>query len=187
MTDPFFNGELVRLSEATPEEFAALISKAGRDTELMRLMDADPLHLSSKAAVQKWFEKYTEKDLPDHAIFMIRTLDGERLIGHIGLDGLSWSHADSYVGIGIAEREFWGKGYGTDAMRLMLRFAFTELDLHRLTLNVFEYNPRAIRSYEKVGFKPEGRQHNYLNRDGQRWDLIYMGILKAEWQALNGL
>jgi len=67
-------------------------------------------------------------------------------------------------------------------MNLILRFAFCELNLHRVNLNVFEYNPRAIHCYEKVGFKHEGRLRQCLNRDGRRWDLVYMGILRGEWQ-----
>ena len=68
-------------------------------------------------------------------------------------------------------------------MKLVLRYAFTELNLRRVTLNVFEYNPRAIRCYEKLGFQHEGRVRKYLNREGRRWDLMYMGIMKEEWLA----
>ena len=68
-------------------------------------------------------------------------------------------------------------------MRVILRFAFTELNLHRVSLTVFDYNQRAIRSYEKAGFRMEGRQRGFLKREGQRWDLIYMGILRSEWEA----
>ena len=60
---------------------------------------------------------------------------------------------------------------------------FNELNLHRVSLDVFEYNPRAIRSYEKVGFVFEGRTRKFLNREGQRWDMIFMGILRSEWEA----
>jgi len=87
---------------------------------------------------------------------LIRTLDGDCLIGEIGLDGIKYTHGDAFVGISLGERDFWGKGYGTDAMRVLLRFAFTELNLRRVSLDVFEYNPRAVRSYEKVGFVVEG-------------------------------
>ena len=86
------------------------------------------------------------------------------------------------MGIGIGERDCWGKGYGTDAMRVVLRFAFVELNLHRVGLNVFEYNPRAIRSYEKAGFVEEGRLRGFLHRNNRRWDLIFMGILRDEWE-----
>jgi RimJ/RimL family protein N-acetyltransferase len=68
-------------------------------------------------------------------------------------------------------------------MQVILRFAFEELNLYRVSLDVFEYNPRAVRSYEKAGFSHEGRLRRCLNRNGRRWDLIYMGILRDEWFA----
>jgi RimJ/RimL family protein N-acetyltransferase len=70
-------------------------------------------------------------------------------------------------------------------MQLILGYAFMELNLHRVSLDVFGYNLRAIRSYEKVGFKLEGRKREMLLREGKRWDLIYMGILRAEWLEQN--
>jgi RimJ/RimL family protein N-acetyltransferase len=100
------------------------------------------------------------------------------------LDGVLWTHGESFVGIGLGEREHWGKGYGTDAMRVILKYAFSELNLYRVSLNVFDYNPRAKRSYEKVGFKEEGRCREFLLRDGKRYDLIFMGILRSEWEEL---
>ena len=67
----------------------------------------------------------------------------------------------------------------------LLRFAFTELNLRRVSLTVYEYNPRAIRSYEKAGFVVEGRVRQCLNRDGRRWDMLCMGILKEAWEQQN--
>jgi RimJ/RimL family protein N-acetyltransferase len=103
------------------------------------------------------------------------------VIGFIGLFELYKTHGDAMVAIALGERKFWGNGYGTDAMRVMLRYAFNELNLRRLGLIVFEYNPRAIRSYEKVGFSYEGRVRGAIQRDGKRWDFLYMGILRDEW------
>jgi RimJ/RimL family protein N-acetyltransferase len=68
----------------------------------------------------------------------------------------------------------------------MLRYAFCELNLHRVSLTVFEYNPRGIHSYEKCGFKHEGCIRELILRDGKRWDVLHMGILRQEWQAANG-
>ena len=73
----------------------------------------------------------------------------------------------------------------TDVMNVMLRYAFTEVNLKRVTLTVFEYNPRAIRSYEKAGFHHEGRLRGLLNREGKRYDELFMGILREEWLKSN--
>jgi RimJ/RimL family protein N-acetyltransferase len=116
---------------------------------------------------------------------MIRTNDGNRLIGFVGLFEIQWHHGDCWVGIGIGEKEDWGRGYGTEAMCLILRFAFEELNLHRVTLGVFGYNPRAIRSYEKAGYQLEGTERQVLHRDGQRADMYIMGILREEWEKLQ--
>jgi RimJ/RimL family protein N-acetyltransferase len=67
-------------------------------------------------------------------------------------------------------------------MRVALRYAFNELNLNRVNLNVFEYNERAHKSYLKCGFVDEGRTRKSMQRNGQRWDMLFMGILKEEWK-----
>lgn len=178
-----FQGELVRFVAAEPQLAAGLFAKWMRDSEFVRLLDTDPARLLSVDKYKEWFEKdLVEQQKNDELFFLIRTLEEDLTIGLIGLDGIQWVHGDAWVGIGLGEREYWGKGYGTDAMRILLRYAFEELNLHRLSLSVFEYNSRAIRSYEKVGFVIEGRARQFLNRDGRRYDMIFMGILRDEWK-----
>jgi RimJ/RimL family protein N-acetyltransferase len=179
-----FKGEKVRLVAADPEKIAGPFSRWSRDSEYWRLMAFDAAHPSSERGVKEWLEKDLAKADPSFYMFFIQPLDSDEIIGDIGLDVLDSEfapHGDTYVGISIGNRNFWGKGYGTDAMRVLLRYAFTEINLHRVTLNVFEYNPRAIRSYEKAGFVHEGRLRGMLNKDGRRWDILHMGILRQEW------
>ena len=178
-------GEMVRLAAVNPETDSKLFAKWARDTEYLRMLDTSPVRQWSERQYKKWFKEDLEKGKRDEFLFLIRTLENDEAIGFIELDGVHWSHGDSYVGIGIGEREYWGKGFGTDAMKVVLRYAFEELNLHRVSLNVFEYNQRAIRSYEKVGFVVEGRERQFMRREGQRWDMIFMGILRAEWEATN--
>lgn len=181
-----FKGELVRLSAFNPEEAGKAYAAWNRDTELHRLMDTGPSRLHSAKAGQDFFDKMVKDDGAEHHFFSIRALDDDRLLGDINLDVVNgWLGRNAFVGIGIGNREDWGRGYGTDAMRILLRFAFTEVNLNRVTLNVFEYNPRAIRSYEKAGFRHEGRIRGALLKDGQRWDMVFMGILREEWQSAN--
>jgi len=184
MNENLLRGGLVRLSVEDPESLAKLVSQWCADSEYSRLLDWDPARRASAKTIQKWFEKQQENN--DSHIFAIRVLDDDRVVGEIGLDGIRWTHRDCFVGIGLGDRACWGRGYGTDAMKVILRYAFTELNLHRVTLDVFNYNPRAIRSYEKAGFVHEGRQRGMLLREGRRWDVLYMGILKEEWLAANG-
>jgi RimJ/RimL family protein N-acetyltransferase len=154
-----------------------------RDSEYKRLLDTEAPRLHSTKAVKEWLEKELEKQGDTMHWFTIRAAADNQLLGDINLDVVGWNFRDAFVGLGIGSRDFWGKGYGTEAMQLALQFAFTELNLRRVTLTVFEYNPRAIRSYEKVGFRLEGRQRGAILREGKRWDVLYMGILREEWRG----
>ena len=143
------------------------------------------IYAEDRLRAAKWMEEEVGKLSPASYYFTIRTLDGDQLIGELGLDVVNWSGRDAFVGLGIGETNYWSKGYGTDAMNILLRFAFSEINLRRVTLTVFEYNPRAIRSYEKAGFQHEGRLRKVLNKECRRWDMLFMGILREEWLELT--
>ena len=174
-------GELVRLTAENPEVMASNFSLWYQDTGWVRFLDTDPSRLFSEKKWKEWLEKDLDKETPDEVFFAICTLEKDVLIGFIGLFELFKHHGDTLVAIALGERKFWGKGYGTDAMQIMLRYAFNELNLRKAGLIVFEYNTRAIRSYEKVGFINEGCVRKVMQRDGKRWDFQYMGILREEW------
>lgn len=185
MQQDLFTGKLVRLSAVDSQRLAEALSRWGRDSKYWRLLASDPARLHTVKGTKEWLDKDLEKDPPVNLIFEIHTLDSDQLIGETGFDGIRWRHGDTFIGIGLGERDAWGNGYGTDAMRVMLRYAFTELNLYRVSLDVFEYNPRAIRSYEKAGFKLEGRLRQFMLREGRRWDLLFMGITQAEWLEIQ--
>ena len=176
------HGQLVRLAAANSETDAEVMGRWSRDAEYLRLLDSDPATPKSAKQRKEEIAQWLEHERADSFGFAIRTLTDDRLIGFVGLGGINWSNGDGFVGIGVGEREDWGKGYGTDAMRLILRFAFTELNLHRVSLSVYANNPRAIRSYEKAGFSIEGRLRQVVHRDGQRADEVFMGVLREEWE-----
>ena len=179
-------GELVRLSALDADELSKAFTRWSRDSEFKRLLDSNAVRMNSEKAAQKWLEKEIDEQSVNQHWFSIRALADDKLLGDIDLFVANWTGRDAFVGLGIGEREFWGKGYGTDVMRVILRYAFTEVNLNRVTLNVFEYNPRAIRSYEKAGFRHEGRVRQFLNKEGRRWDMLFMGILREEWMKQYG-
>ena len=109
--------------------------------------------------------------------------EGGRLIGFTSLWVGNWASAEGWVGIVIGERIDWGHGYGTDAMRVLLHYAFAELNLARVSLATFATNTRAIRSYQKAGFTLEGTQRDTVRRDGRRSGDAVMGILRDEWHS----
>jgi RimJ/RimL family protein N-acetyltransferase len=83
----------------------------------------------------------------------------------------------------LASRPTGIEGYGSEAMRLTLNYAFNELNLHRVGLDVLDYNARALHVYEKLGFVHEGAKRQFGRRDGRRYDLVLMGMLRDEWKG----
>lgn len=179
-----FHGELVRLSAEEPEMIAKVEVRWQRDSEYVRLADSQ-MEIASERKIKERVEKRLEKGpQPERYPFSIRTLAEDRLIGILGL-WLDLIHSEAWVGIGIGERDAWSKGYGTDAMKLCLRYAFLELGVQRVSLGLFEYNSRALRSYEKAGFQLEGSTRKDVLREGKRFDSLWMGILREEWMAMQ--
>jgi len=112
-------------------------------------------------------------------------LKTQECIGVIGIDDIEWSNGACSLGIGIGDRNNWRKGYGRDALRLILNYAFNELNLHRVGLTVFEYNTGAIALYESFGFQREGALRDYVHRDSRRYAMYWYGLLQPEWKELN--
>lgn len=174
------SGSLVRLGpvelETAPEAFA----RWRNDSEYSRLLGDTAMPALAPAVRTRWKE-YEPGDLYR---FLIYTLADDRLIGFINL----WPNntdRDCWIGIGIGEASERGKGYGTDAMRIALRYIFEELEMERASLGVFADNVRAVRAYQRAGFVVEGRQREDTLRDGRRWDAFYMGVLRSEFRAMS--
>jgi len=178
-------GKLVRLAACDPEEMGKSFSIWSRDSEYFRLMSAGAASMSSIRQMKGYFEKDVDDATLATHFFGVRTIADDRLIGEMNLEVVNWSVRDAFVGLSIGDRENWGKGYGTEMMNLLLQFAFLEVNLQRVTLTVFDYNPRAIRAYEKAGFRHEGRERKMLNKEGQRWDMLFMGVLREEWLEMQ--
>jgi RimJ/RimL family protein N-acetyltransferase len=179
-------GNLVRLAAFDPEEVGKAFSGWTRDSEYWRLMAAVEARMPSAKEATRFFEKELEEAETGVYLFGVRTLADDKLIGEMALDVVSWSGREAFVGLSIGDRANWGKGYGTEMMVLLLQFAFLEINLRRVSLSVFEYNPRAVRAYEKAGFRHEGRMRGFLNKEGKRWDMLFMGILWEEWKEKYG-
>ncbi len=137
----------------------------------------------SRYLEEKWMEKALDTSDMREKTFTIETKDGVYL-GGIGLHKINWENRNAEVGIVIGKKEYWGKGYGTDAMLTILEFAFTHMNLHRVYLEVYDFNTRGIRSYEKCGFKKEGALRDDRYSRGKYHDTIIMGILKEEFEKI---
>jgi RimJ/RimL family protein N-acetyltransferase len=183
LTADLFVGKLVRLSAPRPEDYEKLATWS-HDPEYLRQLDFN----AARPRSTNYFTP-SDKDKEREEIreqrsfeFYLRTIAEDKFIGFVEL-WVMWNHQNAWIGIGVGDPEYRGKGYGTEAMSLALGYAFRELNLYRVQLGVFGYNKRAIRSYEKNGFVHEGAQRSLLYRDGQRHDVLLMGILRSEWEA----
>ena len=107
------------------------------------------------------------------------TIEGAH-IGSVGLRILP-AHKNAELGIMIGDKRYWNKGYGSDAMRVILRYGFDRLQLHRIGLKVYSYNPRAYHVYKRFGFKKEGVGRQAILLRGRYYDDVHMGLLRSEW------
>jgi len=131
----------------------------------------------SMEAEERWYAKL---QAGEDKVYSIDTKEG-KLIGNVGVMKIDWKDRRAVIGIMIGEKEHWDKGYGTDAIETLVRYLFEELNMHRIYLLADERNTRAIRCYEKVGFRKEGTFREDRFRDGSYRSDIQMSILQGEW------
>jgi RimJ/RimL family protein N-acetyltransferase len=174
-----FTGWLVRLAAPVAEE-AEQFALWTQDSQYLRQLDTDIARpLSAKEYTDRFLSSASDGK---HFEFSLRTRKDDRLIGFVALHSIDWNNQTGVLSIGIGDPEFRGKGYGRDSLELILNYAFNELNLYRVGLDVIANNNRAIKAYERAGFRREGVIRQAVYRDGQRDDLILMGILRTEWQ-----
>jgi RimJ/RimL family protein N-acetyltransferase len=129
---------------------------------------------------------FLEKLSQEHNYTIIDNITNE-LIGNCGYVHLDHLNQTGEIGIFIGNKNFWNRGYGTEALTLLLDYGFKALNLHNIGLTVLSFNKRAIKSYEKVGFKIIGKKREAILRGGERHDLIFMDILHNEFYENNKL
>jgi RimJ/RimL family protein N-acetyltransferase len=128
---------------------------------------------------EQWWQRFVER--VDDYILAIETED-DTYIGNIGLHKLEWENRQAMLGIVIGDKNFWGQGFGTDAVRTLLGWAFDCLNLNRVWLTVYDYNLRAFRCYVKCGFRHEGTLRRAKYAGGKYHDELIMGILCEEYR-----
>lgn len=154
-----------------------------QDTEMNLLTGSQKAF--TREEIEAWIRKINviNEDRFDSMIILKET--GE-LLGEVVLNDMDTINRSANIRIGIQGTQHRGKGYGTEALLLMLRYGFQKLNLHRIHLGVYAFNPRAIHVYEKIGFHREGVERDALFMDGKFHDLITMSILEDEFDALYG-
>jgi RimJ/RimL family protein N-acetyltransferase len=179
-----FESQDLRLGPIDHGKDPEIESRWTHDSEFIRLMDTDPARPMSAVMIKKQYEKLEKKIEEDKNIypFMIRAKADDRLIGKAVLQWIEWTNGNAFIRIGIGSAEDRRKGYGSQALQMLLRFAFAELNLFRVSAIVPEYNEGAIALLQKFGFVQEVCRRSALERDGRRWDLYVFGLLRDEWQ-----
>ncbi|WP_167578557.1 GNAT family N-acetyltransferase [Jeotgalibacillus proteolyticus] len=172
--------ENIKLGPVLEDEFEKIAGWYWHES-LVRRLDASPYRFRTAEELKKW---WLEKDDAARR-FGIRLNDTNALIGFVEIDGILWNHRNAWVSIAIGESAEWGKGYGKEAMECCIRYAFLELNLHRLQLTVFSYNESAIRLYAALGFVKEGAHREFIERNGKKYDMLLYGLLRSEWQNDN--
>lgn len=182
---PVLRGRIVILRGPQAGDEAERLA-AGRDPEAIRLYGGDYHNVQPFTAesAARWFEQFQQATRED-ANWVIDV--GGRAVGNAWLrvQDSNVQQRSARFRIGIFNRDYWDRGLGTEATRLVLRFGFEELNLHRIELRVIEYNLRAIRSYEKAGFIKEGIERETVFLDGQWHSDVRMAILEDEYKALS--
>ena len=179
-----FEGQHIRFGPIDHEKDAEIESKWTHDSDFMRMMEVAPARPMSAALVKKQYEKL-EKQIEENKnlyYFAIRAREDDHLIGKAVIQWIEWANGNGFLRLGIGAAEDRSKGYGTQALQMLLRFAFAELNLFRVSAIVPEYNVAAIALMKKFGFVQEVSRRKSLERDGRRWDLYVFGLLKDEWQ-----
>lgn len=135
---------------------------------------------------EKWFENAMQRPQEEKPL-VIDMKDGTdwRLIGNSSFFAFDWVARSAEVGIMIGDKTVWNQGFGSEVMTLLLRHGFGTLNLNRIYLRVFAENKRAIRAYEKVGFVHEGCMRQAAYKNGSYSDVLYMSVLREEWDALT--
>ena len=124
---------------------------------------------------------YLEKEQNNKNVFAIIDIQTDKIIGSIGLHQINNINRTATLGIFIGNKEYWSKGYGTEAIQLILDFGFNYLNLKKIDLALMEFNQRALKCYEKCGFKEIGRKRKCNFTNGKYYDSILMDILAEEF------
>ncbi len=178
-----YEGELVFLRELEVFDVDEIIREIN-NVELRKYMNSIvPISAESE---KEWIIRKNKlmQDGKEYTFAICRKSDGQ-IIGTTSLFNFNHIIRSAELGIMIYSPKNWGKGYGTDALRVLLNFGFNTLNLHKISLYTFEYNERAISAYKKVGFKEMGRLRDERFWNGKYYDAIYMEILEKEWKNLE--
>ncbi|MCD6267397.1 MAG: GNAT family N-acetyltransferase [Thermotogaceae bacterium] len=169
-------GEKVILRPVEPDDVERIVSHINDEEVRSYLQMVFPLNTTRE---REWVENLYKDQ--KNLVFGIVPRNNEVIVGTTSFHNIDWIDRVAEFGIVIFDKASWNMGFGTEAIRLMLKYAFEHLNLHKVFLRVYEYNERAIHVYEKCGFKMEGRLRKQRFKWGKYHDVLIMGILDEEY------
>ena len=177
MQNPFIVGENIYLRPREIEDIDSFVTWLNDEEIRQYLLMTSPLNkIRDREFVEQLYKD--DRNIP----LGITLKENDQLIGNVALINISLPNRRASMGIFIGDKSCWSKGYGTEALELMVRYAFHELNLHRIYLTVFEFNVRAMRAYEKAGFRREGVFRDAVYKNGKYHNVYPMAILRYEWE-----
>jgi diamine N-acetyltransferase len=177
-------GERIRLRAIERDDIPRYVAWFNDPEVTAGLATYLPMSLADET---RWFENLGNRPAEERGMAVdVKTAEAAwQHIGSVGFEHIEWVHRSAEFGIAIGEKTFWHQGYGTEAIRLMLKHGFETLNLNRIFLRVYENNPHAIKTYEKVGFVKEGIMRDAIYRNGCYINDLLMSMLRSEWNLLQ--
>lgn len=174
---PFLEGERLYLREVRPSDVGEAYYRWVNDPEVTHGLESR-FYPNSMESLREYVAAKTNDR--NNVFLAIVLKDGDRHIGNIKLGPINWIHRLADIGLMIGEKDCWERGYGTEAIQVLARYAFEILNLHKLTAGCYGTNPQSGRAFEKAGFTREGirRQHCFSN--GSYVDVVLFGRLRGE-------
>lgn len=178
-----FEAQDIRFGPIDHEAHPDVESRWTHDAEFMHLLEWKPIGPLSPAMVKAHYESI-EKEIEEQKnlfYFTIRAREDDRLIGKALIEYVDWASGNGYLRLGIGEANSRRKGYGSQALSLLLHYAFRELNMYRVTAVVPAYNEGALHLFQRFGFMEEVRRPKAMHHNGEFWDIVSYGLLNAEW------
>lgn len=172
-------GDRIRLRALKRDDLPLFVEWLNDPEVIQGLMHYLPFSAEDE---EDWYDGMRKRPLEERPLVIeIPAEDGWEPIGNCSLFSINWRIRTAEFGIVIGAKQHWNKGFGTEALQVIIKHGFETLNLNRIALRVYENNPRAIRSYEKAGLVHEGRLRQGHFQDGKYVDVLLMSILRSEW------
>lgn len=173
-----YYGEKVCL-RAYKEEDIPIAAAFVNDKELKKFLVTNIPFPMTMWEEESWIKSQRSNSSGEYN-FAIEDIQTKKYIGGCGIHTVNWLSRVATVGIMIGDKDYWGKGYGTDAMRLLMKFIFQDMNINKIRLNTFSFNERAIGCYKKCGFEVEGILRKEIFKEGKYYDEIIMAAFNKE-------